>query len=55
MRKRGNHDAGFRAGVGRLVTLHNLQRPHVAHGGHPPAAVAYFNTIKTDPQVQVAA
>ena len=26
-----------RAGVGRWITFYNNQRPHAAHGGHPPA------------------
>ena len=43
-----------KAGVGRWITFYNHQRPHAAHGGHPPAMV-YFNAIETDQQVQAVA
>ena len=42
------------AGIGRWITFDNHQRPHAAHGGQPPALV-YFNTTKTDQQVQAVA
>lgn len=43
-----------KAAIGRWVTFFNPQRPHIAHGGLPPAMV-YFNSIKTDQQAQAAA
>ena len=40
-----------RAGVGRWITFHNHQRPHAAHGGHPPAVI-YLNQIEPGQQRQ---
>jgi putative transposase len=43
-----------KAGVARWITFYNNQRPHTAHGGHPPA-VDYFNATQTDQQVKAVA
>ena len=43
-----------KSGIGCWITFDNHQRPHAGHGGQPPAVV-YFNTTKTDQQVQAVA
>ena len=43
-----------RAGIERWITFYNHLRPHVAHGGQPPAVV-YFNSIETDQKRQAVA
>lgn len=41
-------------GGGRWIPFYSHHRPHIAHGGQPPAVV-YFNHIATDQQVQAEA
>ena len=48
------HRVTGKVSVGRWITFYNQQRPHAAHGGQPPA-VACFNSIETDQQVQAVA
>ena len=43
-----------RADIGQWMTFYNHQRPHVAHGGQPPAAV-YWNKLQPDQHAQKVA
>ena len=46
--------AQAKAGIGAWITFYNHRRPHVAHGGQPPAVVC-FTATQTDQQVQSVA